>query len=184
MAFISGDFRGGDNVVLSSSYNFLVMFFKEWNISCLYMARQEKKIYIKGSIKSSNWKLFLDLRIGCHCGKYKSLKQTASYIATNKSHYLFLQKSSFINVWQVLKTHLCYSISSLLNLETFIMTFIKWLCNPVNIYLFKVNNRETTKRCEICSKLTIKTPDVTFVTFEQTSHLFLFLVSLLLTLNK
>ena len=30
---------------------------------------------------------------------------------------------------------------------------------PVYIYLFKVNNRNTRKRCEICSKLTIKTPD-------------------------
>ena len=29
--------------------------------------------------------------------------------------------------------------------------------NPANIYLFKVNNRR--KRCEICSKLTIKTPE-------------------------
>ena len=30
---------------------------------------------------------------------------------------------------------------------------------PVNIYLFKVNNRRTRKMCEICSKLTIKTPE-------------------------
>ena len=30
---------------------------------------------------------------------------------------------------------------------------------PTNIYLFNVNNRNTTKRCEICSKLTIKTPE-------------------------
>ena len=29
---------------------------------------------------------------------------------------------------------------------------------PANIYLFKVNNRNIRKRCEICSKLTIKTP--------------------------
>ena len=29
---------------------------------------------------------------------------------------------------------------------------------PANIYLFKVNNRSTRKRCEICLKLTIKTP--------------------------
>ena len=29
---------------------------------------------------------------------------------------------------------------------------------PVGIYLLKVNNRNT-KRCEICSKLTIKTPE-------------------------
>ena len=30
---------------------------------------------------------------------------------------------------------------------------------PVSIYLFKVSNRNTRKRCEICSKLTIKTPE-------------------------
>ena len=27
--------------------------------------------------------------------------------------------------------------------------------NPVGIYMFKVNNRNTRIRCEICSKLTI-----------------------------
>ena len=30
--------------------------------------------------------------------------------------------------------------------------------NPVGIYLLKVNNRKTGTRCEICSKLTINTP--------------------------
>ena len=30
---------------------------------------------------------------------------------------------------------------------------------PANINLFKVNNRNTRKMCEICSKLTIKTPE-------------------------
>ena len=30
---------------------------------------------------------------------------------------------------------------------------------PANIYLFKVNNRNTRKRCKICSKLAIKTPE-------------------------
>ena len=30
---------------------------------------------------------------------------------------------------------------------------------PVGNYLLKVNNRSTTKRCEIYSKLTIKTPE-------------------------
>ena len=30
---------------------------------------------------------------------------------------------------------------------------------PVGIYLLKVNNRSTRTRCEICSKLTIKTPE-------------------------
>ena len=31
--------------------------------------------------------------------------------------------------------------------------------NPAGIYLLKVNNRNTRARCEICSKLTIKTPE-------------------------
>ena len=44
----------------------------------------------------------------------------------------------------------------------------KYLVFPVNIYLFKVNNRNTTKKCEICSKLII-----TFtVNLEQILHLF------------
>ena len=30
---------------------------------------------------------------------------------------------------------------------------------PADIYLLKVNNRNTRTRCEICSKLTIKTPE-------------------------
>ena len=49
-----------------------------------------------------------------------------------------------------------------------------------NIYLFKVNNKNTRKRCEICSKLTIKTPErrhwrrsaVFLVYSEPISHLF------------
>ena len=44
------------------------------------------------------------------------------------------------------------------------------------IYLLKVNNRNTRTRYEICSKLTIKTPER-----EHISHLVL--VFLLLTLN-
>ena len=29
---------------------------------------------------------------------------------------------------------------------------------PAHIYLFKIDNRNNRKNCEICSKLTIKTP--------------------------
>ena len=61
---------------------------------------------------------------------------------------------------------------------------------PAGIYLLKVNNRNTRTRCEICSKLTLKTPQgrdgrrsgVFIVNFEHISHLAL--VFLLLTLNK
>ena len=37
--------------------------------------------------------------------------------------------------------------------------FASAYCYPANIYLFKVNNRNTRKRCEICSKLIIKIPE-------------------------
>ena len=56
---------------------------------------------------------------------------------------------------------------------------------PVGIYLLKVNNRNTRTRCEMCSKLTIKTPvrrsGVFIVNFEHISHLVL--VFPLLTLS-
>ena len=60
--------------------------------------------------------------------------------------------------------------------------------NPAGIYLLKVTNKDTRTRCEISSKLTIKTPEqchwcpsgVLNVNFEHISYLALVL---LLTLN-
>ena len=49
---------------------------------------------------------------------------------------------------------------------------------PVGIYLLQVNSRNTGTRCEICSKLTIKTPER-----RQYAIIVFCLVSLLLTLN-
>ena len=58
--------------------------------------------------------------------------------------------------------------------------------NPAGIYLFKVNNRNTRTRCEICSKLTLQIAElhsgVFVVKFEHIPHLVL--VFLLLTLNR
>ena len=62
--------------------------------------------------------------------------------------------------------------------------------NPAGNYMFKVNNRNTRTRCEICSKLTIKIPQrrhwrrsrIFIVNFEHISHLAL--VILLLTLRR
>ena len=59
---------------------------------------------------------------------------------------------------------------------------------PAGVYMVKVNNRNARRRCEICSKLTTKTPargqwrrsGVFIVNFEHMLHLLL--VSLLLTL--
>ena len=60
---------------------------------------------------------------------------------------------------------------------------------PANLHLFKANNSNTRERCEICSKLAIKTlqrrqhqSGAFIVNFEYISHLFLAL--LLLALNK
>ena len=38
------------------------------------------------------------------------------------------------------------------------LTSYLWPNFPVSFYLFKVNNRNSRKRCEICSKLTTKIP--------------------------
>ena len=66
------------------------------------------------------------------------------------------------------------------------LTLLFYRLYPAGIYLLKVNNRNTRTRCEICSKLTIKTPErrrsgVFIVNFDHISHLVL--VFLLLTLN-
>ena len=61
---------------------------------------------------------------------------------------------------------------------------------PASNYMFKVNNRNTRTRSEICSNLTIKTPKrrqwhcsgVFIVNFEHISHLVL--LFLLLTLSR
>ena len=57
-----------------------------------------------------------------------------------------------------------------------------------NVYLFKVSDRNTRKRYEICSKVTIKTldADVVLVSLFLTLNMFhfYFLVFLLLNLNK
>ena len=67
---------------------------------------------------------------------------------------------------------------------------IKYNNYPAGNCMFKVNNRNTRARCEICSKLTIKIPErcqlrrsgIFIVNFEHISHLVL--VFLLLTLSR
>ena len=57
----------------------------------------------------------------------------------------------------------------------------RFLYFPPGIYLLKVNNKNTRKRCEICSKLTVKITIIFIVNFEHILHIFL--MFLLLTLN-
>ena len=67
-------------------------------------------------------------------------------------------------------------------------------CFPANIYLLKVNNRNTRKRCEICSKLTIKTllksvsltrlSNVFIDEFEQVNHFWVLNITKLITIQQ
>ena len=57
---------------------------------------------------------------------------------------------------------------------------------PAGNYMFKVNNRNSKTGCEICSRLTIKTPErhhcgpsgVFIVNFDHVSHLFVVFLSI------
>ena len=76
-----------------------------------------------------------------------------------------------------------------LNSKVVIIFQFSWRANIASIYLFKVNIRNTRTRYDICSKLTIKTPEqrhwsrsvVIIITFEH--MLYLVPVFLLLNLN-
>ena len=77
------------------------------------------------------------------------------FIAFVKPAYYF-----YVRTKKLLNFHICISVPA---------------CN----YLFKVNNRNTRTRCELCSQLTIKTPElrhwrrsgVFIVNIEYISHL-------------
>ena len=85
---------------------------------------------------------------------------------------LFVDDTSLFNV--------AYEINTLANeLSSNLKKVSNW---TVAIYMFKVNNRKTRIRCEISSKLTIKTAEVFIVNLEHISHLIL--VFLLLTLSR
>ena len=81
-----------------------------------------------------------------------------------------------LNCFSQFPPHFCYKVCSyikrwkklVLGIQSFFITYLdipklkslilKWL-DPAGIYLLKINNRNTRLRCEICSKLTIETPE-------------------------
>ena len=65
----------------------------------------------------------------------------------------FTKKYIYI-FFNFIKKCLCY-----ININTATIFLHDILPYPVSNYLLKVNNRNTRTRCEICSKLTIKTPE-------------------------
>ena len=78
-----------------------------------------------------------------------------------------------VNIVKFLRGFFLKNISERLLLYVFISS-------PENIYLCKDNNKNTWKRCKICSKLTIKIPErrhwscpwIFIINFEQISQIF------------
>ena len=107
------------------------------------------------------------------CWELHTLSFDLSYF--NETPFLFIQ-------WRIKnqKKKFHYTLISKKNSEEHV---------PANIYLFKVNQRNTRKRCDICSKLTIKKPErcqwprsgVFIVNFQCIANL---VMSLLSTLSK
>ena len=105
-----------------------------------------------------------------------------------------LLKCALVQRLNLFRDHFCGFLLPGRHLSLLIISefshFVLLIFYPAGIYLVKVNNRNTIKRCEICSKLTIKTPEqrqwscfgVFIVNFEHISHLFI--VFLLLTLSR
>ena len=46
-----------------------------------------------------------------------------------------------------------------LKVSAYAFVFVGACFYPTNIYLFQTNNRNIRKRCEVCLKLTIRTPE-------------------------
>ena len=112
-----------------------------------------------------------------HRGSFGKTRSTFSSIhKTNRREGIFSRAEGSTTIVPILTKHQ-YQQCTLSDALSFIYgkcTYLFFKKNQgryaTNIYLFKVKNRNSRKRCEICSILTIKT------------HLFV--VSLLLTLNK
>ena len=126
-----------------------------WLPDCFAVVQCNVTIYLYGPN---------DLRLKRHFQKYNLLSMLP-LIMTLKFKNWISQERNLIFSWN----------------ESIEMRFLNYIF-PTNIYLFKASNKNTSKRCEIYSKFTIKTPerrqscrsyDVNYVV----------LVLLLLTLN-
>ena len=58
-------------------------------------------------------------------------------------------------LWSLLPEHM----RQINSFDQFKRSVRQWVSNPAGNYMFKVTNKNTRARCEICSKLTIKTPE-------------------------
>ena len=90
--------------------------------------------------------------------KRYSLKLPMTICKNGKSFTCIWLEFSYTNrceyITELYKKHKQYNGTTKL-----LFKCIKIIYIPADIYLFKVNNGNTRKVCEICSKLTIKTPE-------------------------
>ena len=103
-----------------------------------------------------------------------SRKKMSLHLPVGNPSCLHLASSkSFFKVMHVFLENTCsnkfrrnpqYCNALFMSLQALSVHFViqqRCICHPfpVGIYMFKINNRNTRRRCEICSKLTIKTPE-------------------------
>ena len=128
------------------------------------------------------WKMF-----------HKVAEHFLEYGGTNSQNFSARSQPWWRLHWFHVRTGLLKKKPRIFQCIYLLRNWLRWRVRsskPAGIYFFKVSNRSTRKRCQICSKLTIKTPGrrhwrrfkVFIVHFEHISHLFL--EFLLLTLSK
>ena len=105
----------------------------------------QRGMFEVNKISSQNFRIFPELT-----PLPNSIFQDIFQVKKNFRTFLELLKFSG-RVDTLLKAPLTYTFSNSAAAEK--------LSNPAGIYLFKVNKKKTTTRCEICSELTIKTPE-------------------------
>ena len=164
----------------------------EWkNQSLSEILKVIRKTWKKFCVSSCNGKVFTNISLEREIGKIKQKNYNKSFdwsIVTcmHVTHYrnlLLSGKCDLISVRisiPVSSTNFCFmswfNIPAVLYPVDHNYKFTKlktscgikrlaypWLSSfPAGIYLLKVNNRNSRTRCEICSKLTIKTPERSF----------------------
>ena len=97
-------------------------------------------------------------------------------------------------VWVVWRLRSSKKISAQESYDSLLLRSRKWPCSklPVQSYLLKINSKSTRTIYEICSKLTINTPErsqwrrssIFIVNFEHISHLALLVLWLTLSRQK
>ena len=91
-----------------------------------------------------------DLPRRCSIPQYRQKSENSVYVIT----LLYLKNVLFFLV------SLCLTPFPTTEIHIRNRNYFKHIRNfPAGNYMFKVNNRNTRTRCEICSKLTIKTPE-------------------------